>query len=100
MTVGALLQLGLPLATLRDLVRSLDLHDVEVAAERVSRNGIEATKLHVHVGGVHAEHAGAGHHHPHRPYREIRRLLERDALPARVRATALAIFARLAEAEG
>jgi uncharacterized protein (TIGR00299 family) protein len=38
--------------------------------------------------------------HAHRAYRDIRALLETSALPEGARRTALAIFARLAEAEG
>jgi len=55
------------------------------------------------VHGVHPD-APRPHPHPHdhvhRPYREIRALLERSTLPGRVRADALAVFAKLAEAEG
>jgi pyridinium-3,5-bisthiocarboxylic acid mononucleotide nickel chelatase len=40
------------------------------------------------------------HAHPHRPYREIRELLERSALGDGVKRRALAIFGRLAAAEG
>lgn len=43
------------------------------------------------------------HHHdgiPARPYREIRDLLHRSALPERVRLRAQAVFAELAQAEG
>lgn len=102
MTVGALLDLGLPLARVREAVAALGLAGVEVDAERVERSGIGATKFHVRVHGHHPDRPGHSHHgsHAHRPYREIRALLERSALEARVRDAALAIFARLAEAEG
>src|SRR5439155_1296800 len=40
MTVGALLHLGLPLERVREAVETLDLRDVEVGAERISRSGI------------------------------------------------------------
>jgi pyridinium-3,5-bisthiocarboxylic acid mononucleotide nickel chelatase len=64
---------------------------------------------HSHAGGhsheagqVHGDgpEAGEGHGHPHRPYRDIRALLEGSTLPEGARRRALAIFARLAEAEG
>jgi uncharacterized protein (TIGR00299 family) protein len=42
----------------------------------------------------------AEHHGPHRPYPVVRALLERAALAPRVRARALAVFRKLAEAEG
>ena len=104
MTVGALLQLGLPLATLRDAVATLGLADVELAAEPVVRSGITATKLRVRVHGrppeAHTHAHGAAHPHGHRAWADIRAALAASRLPVRVRDTALAIFAALAEAEG
>jgi uncharacterized protein (TIGR00299 family) protein len=100
MTVGALLDLGLPLEHVREAIATLGLHDVTVAAERVSRSGIAATKFHVRVGGLHPEADEPHHGHAHRAYREIRDSLASSALPARVKETALAVFTRLAEAEG
>ena len=98
MTVGALLHLGLPLDRLREAVETLGLRDVEVGAEQVSRSGIAATKFHVRVRGRHPD--AAGHTHAHRPYADIRALLGASTLPGHVKETALAIFRRLAEAEG
>jgi len=100
MTVGALLHLGVPLAAVRDAIETLRLGAVEVSAERVERSGIVATKFHVRVHGEHPEHGAHVHDHGHRAWTDIRRLLETSALSERVRAGALAIFARLAEAEG
>ena len=103
MTVGALLELGLPLAAVRDAIATLKLDGIEVSAEPTLRSGIAATKFHVHVHGRHPDdhdHADGAHHHGHRPYAEIRDLLATSALAPRVRDTALAVFARLAEAEG
>ena len=102
MTVGALLDLGVPLEAVRDAVATLGLADVAVSSERVARGGIAATKFHVRVHGVHPDgpeaHARAGAH-GHRPYRDIRALLAASALAPPVRERALAIFARLAAAE-
>jgi uncharacterized protein (TIGR00299 family) protein len=104
MTVGALLHLGLPLAHVRDAIATLGLADVEVSMESVSRSGIGATKFHVRVHGhppeAHTHAHGAAHAHGHRAWAEIRAQLAGSRLPARVRDTALAIFAALAEAEG
>ncbi len=101
MTVGALLDLGLPLAAVREAIATLALADVEVTAESVMRSGIRATKFNVRVHGEHPDRPHGDHHvHPHRPYAGIRDLLARSALAAPVRSAALAIFARLAEAEG
>ncbi|HLY38353.1 MAG TPA: nickel pincer cofactor biosynthesis protein LarC [Candidatus Binatia bacterium] len=100
MTVGALLDLGLPLAAVRDAITQLGLEGVHVDATRIERSGIGATKFHVRIHGEHPDHGHHAHDHGHRAYADIRALLERSALDARVRADALAIFARLAEAEG
>jgi uncharacterized protein (TIGR00299 family) protein len=103
MTVGALIDLGLPLARVRETIAALGLDGVAVDVERVTRSGIGATKFHVRVHGLHPDEPGHHphpHDHVHRPYREIRALLERSAIPERVRANALAVFARLAVAEG
>ncbi len=103
MTVGALVDAGVPLDAVRDAIARLQLDGVEIWAERVERSGIAATKFHVRVHGGHPDQPGAHHqhHHPaHRPYREIRDLLGASALDQDVRTRALAIFAKLGEAEG
>ncbi|HUE29811.1 MAG TPA: nickel pincer cofactor biosynthesis protein LarC [Verrucomicrobiae bacterium] len=100
MTVGALLDLGLPLDALRGAIAALALPGVEVAAERVARSGIAATKFHVRVHGEHPERGEHAHRHGHRPWREIRDLLVGGRLAAPVAERALAVFTRLAEAEG
>jgi len=99
MTVGALLDLGLPLAAVRDAIATLRLDGVEVATERIARSGIGATKFHVRVRGMHPEQPHH-HDHPHRAYADIRRLLSESALADGVKRAALAVFERLAEAEG
>jgi uncharacterized protein (TIGR00299 family) protein len=124
MTVGALLQLGLPLAAVREAVTALGLDGVELAAEQVVRSGITAVKFHVRVHGepvdeAAAQAAGCGdahehdsppgppsdppahpHPHAHRAYRDIRAQIAGSALAPRVKTLALEVFARLAEAEG
>ncbi len=102
MTVGALLDLGLPIEDVRDAVTALGLAGVEVWAERIQRSGIAATKFQVRVHGHHpdAPHTHGGPDRGHRPYAEIRDLLARSPLAAPVRDRALAIFAQLAAAEG
>jgi len=100
MTVGALLDLGLPLAALREAIAALALPGVEVAVERVARSGIAATKFHAHVHGERPDQGPPAHHHGHRAWAEIRDLLVGSRLAAPVKERALAVFARLAEAEG
>lgn len=102
MTVGALIDLGMPIDAVRDAIRALDLEGVEVWAERTERSGIAATKFQVRVHGEHPDdpHAHHRHHHGHRAWADIRRLLAASALAPAVRERALAIFGRLADAEG
>jgi len=95
MTIGALLDLGVPLGAIQTAVEAVGLRDVTLASERVDRCGIAATKFHVRDGYDH------GHHlHPHRPYAEVRDLVAGSRLEPAVRDQALSVFARLAEAEG
>jgi pyridinium-3,5-bisthiocarboxylic acid mononucleotide nickel chelatase len=112
MTVGAFLDLGLPLDAVREAIAMLGLDEVTVACEQVMRSGIAATKFHVRVHGEHPDapddHDARHHHHDHdhdaphghRPWADIRTLLEGSALAPRVKELALAVFTRLAEAEG
>src|SRR5256886_949380 len=100
MTVGALLDLGLPLDALREAITALALPGVEVAVERVARSGIAAAKFHVRVHGEHPDQGAPTHGHGHRAWGEIRDLLTKGGLAAPVKEHALAVFARLAEAEG
>src|SRR6266853_5429363 len=92
MTVGALLSLGLPLEHLQAQLRQLRLTGYTIAAEVRRTHGISAIKFHVNVT--------APAHHGHRAFRDIRGMLEGSALEPVAKRHALAIFAKLAEAEG
>lgn len=91
MLLAALLDAGADVECLRAVPEALGLDGVEIAVDRVERQGIGA--LHVRVGAATADHA-------HRHYRELRTIVERAELPPRARSQALDTFARLAEAEG
>lgn len=91
MTVGALLSLGLSLEALREELHRLPLAGYTVSAEPRQVNGISATKFHVQV---------SAHDHTHRAFREIREMLDGSSLGPLVKQHALAIFQRLADAEG
>ena len=47
MTLGALIDLGVPLQWLKDRLSSIPLADFDIAATRVHRNGIHATSVRV-----------------------------------------------------
>lgn len=128
MTVGALLALGLDLEHLRSELAALpvqgyalraaprlvhaitamkfdvDLEDGPAAAvdhHHDHRHGHDHDHAHPHSHGPDHAHAGEHPHaHGHRAYGEIRRMIDESRLAPRVKATALAIFGRLAEAEG
>ena len=91
MTVGALLALGLPLEQLRSELAQLSLGGYSIAATPQRVHGISATRFDVQV-------SPSGH--PHRAFRDIRQMLERSGLQPAVQRGALAIFSKLAEAEG
>lgn len=106
MWVGALLDLGLPLAPLQEAVASMELGPVELRAEQVLRAGIAATHFTVLDGGQPADRGGLGRPqffaaggHSHRGLAEIERLLDRAALPADAREDARKVFRAIAESE-
>jgi uncharacterized protein (TIGR00299 family) protein len=95
MTVGALVALGVDLDRIRSELSALPLGGYALRTGQKLVHGIRACKFDVDVE-AHDHHA----EHAHRTYADIRALLGASALQPRVRETALAIFARLAEAEG
>ena len=107
MVLGALLDLGLPIDDLRQAFGSLAIEYGAVAAERVLRAGVSATKFRVHqhaVAGAHHEpasqaHARNHHHSHHHSLAQIAAAIDRSALSAEGKARAKRLFHRLAEAE-
>ncbi len=106
MTIGALLDLGLPLDELRRALGSLAIGHGEVSAERVLRAGVSATKFRVRekraeprAGHGHDHHAGHHDHGGHHSLAEIEAAIDRSALSSGGKARAKRLFQRLAEAE-
>lgn len=91
MTVGALLDLGVPFDVLRDQLARLPLprSSYALSAEETRSRGIRAVKFTVRVAGE----------QPHRHYADIAGMIEQSSLPAEVKEQAGRIFLRLAEAE-
>jgi pyridinium-3,5-bisthiocarboxylic acid mononucleotide nickel chelatase len=91
MTVAALLELGVPLELLQGELARLPLphSSYSLDVERVKRQGIMATRFHVHVG----------EHQPHRHYTDIAGMIESSSLAAGIKERAQRVFYRLAEAE-
>jgi uncharacterized protein (TIGR00299 family) protein len=89
MIIAALVDLGVPLAVVRDAVSVLPLKGVRVAVEGTQAGAIGATRFEVVVSGK----------QPERTYSEIDAMLARSSLDEPVRALARAIFRKLGEAE-
>ncbi len=88
MTLGALIDLGVPVPWLKEKLSTLPLSGFDLTAIDVEYNGIHAKRVEV-----------AAHGHEHRDYGVIRELIAQSPLAKNVRDAALAIFARLAAAE-
>ncbi len=154
MILGAMVDLGLEVETLKAELQKLQLTGYRIAAEKTSGYGIAGTRCHViledeahhhenqdhchheddhkdhdhgHHGDDHQAHdhchgvydhehplfAGEAkaqgeipdykqaqaHHHHHRSYKDIKAIIDQSTLEAPVKATALAIFDRVARAE-
>jgi len=91
MLLAALLDAGADARRLRAVPDALGLEGVEIAVDRVERQGI---------GALHVDVRARTDAHPHRGYREIRSIVEAaELLPPGVRSQALDAFARLADVE-
>jgi uncharacterized protein (TIGR00299 family) protein len=97
MTLGALVDLGVDLELLRARLALLPVSGYRLTARRVSRSGIQATKVDVEIP---ASAAVGHHHHEHRTFTDIRAMIDSSALAPRVKGRAVAVFERLAIAEG
>jgi len=98
MILGALIDLGLPLDALRGALGSLALDYGDIAADRVLRAGVSATKFRV-IERSHDEHPGHHSHHAHHHLSHIVASIKKSALSPEGRDRAVSLFERLAEAE-
>ena len=89
MTLGALIDLGVPRDWLKEQLQRIPLDDFDIVVRPVQRHGI-------HAGFVQVENLQSG---TSRNYSDIRALIENSTLPDTVKSTGLAVFKRLAEAE-
>jgi len=108
MFLGALLDLGVDIRRLERELKKLKLTGYHLHATRRSKSGIEGVKLDVHLAHAHDHHHDHDHHHtPHRAHHaenrtfaEIRQLITKSRLSAWVKRKSVAVFERIAEAEG
>ena len=90
MLLGALVDAGVPLEVLATAVAALPVERIRLVTEETSRHGLGATRVHVH----------APPSSEHRTWASVRALLAGAALSTAVRDGSLAVFERLAVAEG
>jgi uncharacterized protein (TIGR00299 family) protein len=111
MFVGALIDLGAEAPGLERELKKLKLDGYHLHVTRQNKSGIAGVKFDVHLtGGHHHEpehlHHGSGithhghHHNGSRDFAEIKRLISRSRLSGWVRKKSIAVFQRIAEAEG
>jgi uncharacterized protein (TIGR00299 family) protein len=90
MFVAALLDLGLPLEALKSGLKKISSLKYRLAVSTKKLHAIRATRFQVLTGK----------NEPERTWAEIRRLIDGSSLEPEVKERAIAVFARLAEAEG
>jgi len=90
MTLGALVDAGLPIDVLRQELAKLDLPGYTLSSEQVRRSGLAATKVHVVLDEK---------EQPARRLADIQRIINSSSLSPVVKQKSLSIFQRLAEVE-
>ncbi len=89
MFVGALIDAGLEPETLKEELKKLPLTGYTIEVKREKRHSIEGTRFRVRTT----------ERHPHRRFRDIRKLLEESSLNMAVKRKAIEMFTLLAGAE-
>lgn len=89
MTLGAFIDLGVPVEWLKDRLETIPLTGFDVLAKTISCNGIQAKNVEVHVKDDTAS----------RHYEDIRSIIENSSLPSEVKQNSLDIFEKIANAE-
>ncbi|MGA6925338.1 MAG: nickel pincer cofactor biosynthesis protein LarC [Desulfosarcina sp.] len=89
MVLGAFVDMGVPPQWLMEQIRGLSIGEVEIAVQDVKQSGIGAKKI--SVVEKQTSHA--------RNYRDILTIIENGAIPEAVKAVAVDIFGRIADAE-
>lgn len=90
MILGALVDLGINLAALRQTLAGLNIGPFELKAEKTLQDHLSGTRVTV---------TAPEHGHAHRHLADIRRIIDTSNLPRPVKELSIATFSRLAEAE-
>ena len=106
MLLGALIDLGVDLRRLERQLKKLKLGGYHLHVTRRKKSGIEGVKFDVHLADAHGhehdpglEHPRQIHHHS-RNFAEIKGIILRSRLSPWVKQKSVAIFRRIADAEG
>jgi hypothetical protein len=89
MTLGAFIDLGVPVKWLKENINRIPLTGFDVSVDNVTRNGITAKSVHVSVENDKTS----------RDYSQIRSLIENSPLPRNVKQMSHNMFERMADAE-
>lgn len=89
MLLGALIDVGLPAATLESELKKLHIDDFHLHVGKVMKNCFAATKVDVHVHD----------HTPERHLKDIREVVEKSHVSDRVKERAIRVFTRICEEE-
>jgi uncharacterized protein (TIGR00299 family) protein len=101
MCLGALVSLGVPIEYLAEKLNGLGIEkEYRLRAEFVHRQTQQATKVHVDLVEHHHHHHHEHDHHHGRHLPEIEAMILQGNLPKQAEAWSLAVFRRLAVAEG
>ena len=101
MCLGALVSLGVPVEYLIEKLNGLGIEqEYQLWAEFVQRQSQQGTKVHVNLVDHHHHHDHEHHHHHERHLPEIEEMILQGKLPVRAEVWSLAVFRRLAVAEG
>jgi pyridinium-3,5-bisthiocarboxylic acid mononucleotide nickel chelatase len=90
MTLGALVDAGLPIGILRSELAKLDLPGYTLSSEKVRRSGLAATKVHIVLDEKKP---------PARHLSDIQKIINGSSLSSAVKQKSLSIFQRLADVE-
>lgn len=97
MNLGAMIDLGVDPAYLKDELCKMDLDSYEIQVRRDQRQGICGTKVDVILDS--GANLSAGHVHGHRPFQDIVGIIDKSHLSDQVKRQSLDIFTKIAEAE-
>jgi len=112
MFLGALIDLGADAAKLERELKKLKLEGYHLHIARKQKSGIAGVKFDVHLADDHdhkhdthhvsriTHHEHHHHHDENRTFAEIKRLIAKSKLSAWVKKKSVAVFQRIAEAEG